>query len=169
MQAREEELVDDAARVGLIVQAVERFGQVRIRALGTSMFPAIRSGDVLHVARAAAETLSPGEIVVVRSASRIFAHRLLRRSPSGAVIVTRGDAHLHEDPPASYRDVIGRVVAIEREGRSLHVPVRLSTPRRWRGIAASVSSALWRRTVGRLPRLHPAEPGRCARDEAPQV
>jgi hypothetical protein len=147
MPVRPKELLISEAGPVVLAAAVERFGGARIRAFGCSMFPAIRSGDLLHIARIAPDTVLPGDVVVIRRDGRIFAHRVVSRSADTCGVVTRGDAHLHADPPASPHDIVGLVVAIERDGEYLRGPFHTSTFGRLRGLAMSAATTVWRRAL----------------------
>ena len=141
MQGRQEELLTAApAVVWLVADAVRRFGAVRFRAHGGSMFPAIRSGDVLTIHRCAPADTRRGDIVVMHDGERLFAHRLIEieGNGDGLQLVTRGDAHWRRDPPRAF---VGRVVAIEREGRELAAPFDCGPLDRTRGLALGQ----WRR------------------------
>jgi hypothetical protein len=137
MQGGQEEFVIAAS--DLVVDALARFGTVRFRAHGTSMAPAIRSGDVLEIERCRADELHVGDIVLVTSGERLLAHRLLRRADhdDGAVVVTRGDSHWRADAPAPLSAVLGRVTAIMRDGSSQVGPRYCSPIDRVRGLAQS--------------------------------
>jgi hypothetical protein len=148
MQAGAKDLVTAEAVPELIAECVRRFGRTRIRALGRSMFPAIRDGDVLHIERCAIEDVAIGDVVVVRMGARLIAHRAV--DARGAVgeartLVTQGDAHLHVDPPCTGAQLIGRVAGLDRDGRYLAAPFETSRPRRALGIAVTGATAAWRR------------------------
>jgi hypothetical protein len=89
------------------------------------MLPFLRSGDVLTIAPAAAAALALGDVACYTKDDALYVHRVVGRRARG--LVCRGDAlawaHL---VPA--RAVLGRVTAIERNGRRR----RLDTPHRRR-------------------------------------
>lgn len=97
---------------------------------GTSMLPVLRDGDVLRVVRTAgAEGCALGDLVVlVRPDAGLVVHRLLW---AGATHVrTRGDGSGLMDAPIRRSDVLGRVVAAERQGRDV-LPGRLERRISW--------------------------------------
>ena len=104
---------EDAVKCALFVQVISRFGKARFRAMGTSMLPGIRPGDVLYVERAPISGLAPGDIAVYLRRGRIVAHRVVQvaRQPTAAVI-TRGDALSCDDPPVHPGELLGRVTSI---------------------------------------------------------
>lgn len=90
---------------------------LRLRIRGTSMTPALRSGDMVSVHRANLADVLPGEVVVFIRKGHLVAHRVVRRavSDNGVVVVTRGDSCRHDDLPVSQDDFLGVV------GRDAHV------------------------------------------------
>lgn len=94
----------------------------RFVARGDSMHPTIRDGEAVHVERPA-EPLAVGHVVLARAKRGLTAHRIVRlRQNNGAVeIVTRGDNCLRNDPPLTREDLVGRIVAVERNGSDLRL------------------------------------------------
>jgi signal peptidase len=144
------------AATDVVDDALKRFGTVRLRALGTSMYPAIQSGDVLTARGCACDGLRAGDVVLARAHGRVIAHRVRQVSNTDgqACVVTRGDAHWRDDQPIRAQDVLGLVVAIERDGRPIQ-PQRLSISARVLGLAFNQSSGVVRRLrEAVLPRKH---------------
>ncbi len=108
----------------LVADALARFGRVRFRALGTSMAPTIRSGDILDVRRCSPDQLKVGDIALVRVSHGFFAHRLVGKygRGEGTRIVTRGDAHWRNDSPVAIAGVLGRVAGVSTTGRGGSTP-----------------------------------------------
>jgi hypothetical protein len=140
-----------SATAGLIADVLHQFGQVRLRAHGVSMFPSIRSGDVLSVARCLPGELELGDVILARDGNRLFAHRVTstHAAGDGAWIATRGDSHWRRDPLLRAADVLGRVIAVTRDGRVMDGPFRCSPADRARGLALSE----WTRVSRRARRL----------------
>lgn len=105
-------------RTELAREHLEQGNTLRVRALGASMAPLIRSGDVLHVERVT--ELVVGDVLLVEQGDDWWAHRLLDVSESGRVVL-RGDAHRQTDLPLPRDAVLGRVEAVERAGRMLRL------------------------------------------------
>jgi signal peptidase len=93
----------------------------RIRALGTSMLPAIWPGDILVIEPTPLHQLVPGDVIAVRTLSGVRVHRLVNMS--GLDWVMRGDAMPQNDPPISSDHVLGRVSEIQR-GQQVMIPSR---------------------------------------------
>jgi hypothetical protein len=100
-----------------------QIGWIPIR--GDSMWPALRSGDRARLEPArldgsalAADALVPGDVVVARVGAAFVAHRFVGRL-EGSRVLLRGDNCSAEDPPVTVSRLLGRVVAIERNGRIL--------------------------------------------------
>ncbi len=106
---------------GLAEEVVRTFGEVRLRAFGTSMVPAILPGDFVRIQRASLHEISPGEVVLFSQGDRFFVHRVIHHSvistrgtPNEPCLITRGDRLLHDDPPVVSTELVGRVVSIQR-------------------------------------------------------
>jgi hypothetical protein len=72
----------------------------------------------------------------------LAAHRVLRlrRDQAGLTLLTKGDNVTHLDPPLRGEQIIGRVLGIRREGRSMPLDTVL-----WRGVGwlMAVSALAW--------------------------
>lgn len=106
----------DRAGCELAAEALRSFGNLRLRATGTSMLPAIWPGDVLSIQSDAATEALPGDIVLSRRDGRLVAHRVVERTIRDRQVkwVTRGDSVEGNDDPVSGDDILGKVTAIER-------------------------------------------------------
>ncbi len=101
-------------------------GSVCFRVLGASMFPWVRSGDLVFVRRCAFEQASRGDVILFERGERLFVHRVLRdaridprRSGDAAenphaTLTTKGDALDREDEPVSRAEFLGRVIRVHR-------------------------------------------------------
>jgi hypothetical protein len=81
------------------------------------MLPLLRDGDEVVVRRGG--FLWPGQVLVFADAHRqVWVHRLLGYRPSGGGwrLVLKGDNAATIDPPLDPGRVLGRVVAVRREG-----------------------------------------------------
>lgn len=87
----------------------------RFRASGDSMYPAIRSGDYLHIVPCDASKLRLGEVILAMTERGLTAHRIVRiRDAEGSLSITmRGDNALRCDRPVAPEDVLGRVASVE--------------------------------------------------------
>jgi len=102
---------------------------VRFRAEGTSMHPTIRDGEAISIAAVSPDEVVRGDVVLCRHDNRVLAHRVVAVTARGAgrVFQLRGDAKAACDEPVSADGVVGRVIAIHRNGRlvGLDRPARL--------------------------------------------
>lgn len=143
----------DTAAPALLAVALRAFGTVRLRALGGSMEPAIRSRDILLVSGCRVADLRLGDIVLYARDGHLIAHRLIDvgiRADKRA-LVTRGDALWAADLPFDAGDLLGRVIAVGR--RSLfRAPAGRTRLARVRGLVTSEWTALRVRLHARLSR-----------------
>jgi signal peptidase I len=102
-------------------------GSVCFRVLGASMFPWIRSGDLVFVRKFAYEQASPGDVVVFERRGRLFVHRVIRgavaSAGAGAIqrrdLITKGDALDSQDEPVTRSEFLGRVIRVHRGDRHI--------------------------------------------------
>ena len=59
------------------------------RVFGASMFPWIRSGDLVFARRFGYEQASPGDVILFERNDRLFVHRVLRRAADGSSLITK--------------------------------------------------------------------------------
>ena len=125
--------------IELLQETLEKGNDLRFRALGSSMFPSIKSGDVITVMPVESAAICVGDVIFYRRDGRVYAHRLIRerRMDGGFLFTTRGDCLPFSDPPINPTQVFGKVVSIER-GRRI---IRLDTPfqQRWGRVLALTS------------------------------
>ena len=109
------------------------------------MYPAIREGELITVERVRASDVKLADIVLYRSQRGLIAHRVIQVSspqtePSAVgaagfslrassredtlVFRLRGDASLSCDQPVEAHRILGRVVGLERNGRSVSLASR---------------------------------------------
>jgi hypothetical protein len=99
---------------------------VSFRASGESMYPSIRDGESIAVGPVRAESIVRGDVLLCRLGERLLAHRVVSVAGCGRerILRLRGDAKRDCDAPVTAADVIGRVMSVRRDGRS----VRLAGP-----------------------------------------
>jgi hypothetical protein len=132
----------DAAGPALLSQALQAIGAVCLRAFGGSMGPAILPRDILVIAGCGIDDLQPRDVVLFTRDGRLFAHRLLEVGIRAGrrLLVTRGDAMWSADAPVDAADLLGRVVAVGRQG-VFRAPARCTPLARARGLLASECTA----------------------------
>ncbi len=92
-------------------------GALRLRVSSDSMRPLLRIGDEVVVQRVDPHTLQPGDVLVVQRRGDWITHRLVAVDDHGWH--THGDNTRYADEPASAAEIIGRVIAIERETQTI--------------------------------------------------
>jgi signal peptidase I len=87
------------------------------------MFPIIKSGDIITVNPFDTDSISVGDIIFIESENRYFAHRLIRKVHlNGALeFITRGDHLPCPDQPVIPSQVLGKVVMLERNGKTIRL------------------------------------------------
>ena len=98
-----------------IAQGVLSRGRIlRFRAEGGSMSPFIRNGDVVEVVRLKGK-INFGDIILYHSSyGNPIIHRVIQRGKES--IITKGDSVPNPDQSILSKQVLGRVVAVEKNG-----------------------------------------------------
>ena len=112
-------------KLGLAAEILSGCGAVRLKAWGVSMLPPVWPGDLLTIQSAPYGEVVPGDIVLVLRDNRFFLHRFVGQD--GFLLITKGDAMPHNDPPVAACELLGRVHGIHRGNRSF-VPSRRVSP-----------------------------------------
>jgi signal peptidase I len=133
----------------VIDEALATGTMVRFHAEGTSMYPTIRDGEAITIARVAPDDVVRGDLLLCRQGRRVIAHRLVGIATRGAIRIfeLRGDAKAACDAPVAADAVVGRIIAVHRNGRSVRLCGRAA---RLRHEARAVASSFWR-SCRRIP------------------
>lgn len=109
---------DRAVRVEpLIFELLAQGLSVEFKVTGSSMAPLIRSHDVLSVAPVITERLRCGDVIAwKRGRDSLVVHRII--SVRKRSFVTRGDAVNSPDGPIDTNQVVGKAIAVIRNGQS---------------------------------------------------
>jgi hypothetical protein len=92
---------------------------LRFRAVGSSMQPLVRDGDILLVQPLGSRPAQAGDVVLCSPApGLVLVHRVVRRldGPGGRRLTVQGDQLVRPDAEIPEAQVLGRVGAIERAG-----------------------------------------------------
>ncbi len=92
---------------------------LRFKAKGGSMSPFIRNGDVLEVVPFKGK-INIGDVVLCRSSyGNPVVHRVIHRNTES--IITKGDSVPGSDQSILSKQVLGRVVTVEKNGRYIRL------------------------------------------------
>ena len=89
---------------------------------GTSMWPIIRSGDGIVVEQISAEGIRIHDVLVFSTGGeKLVAHRLVSKEEmeGHTRYILRGDFRRGSDKPVVFQAIVGKVVAIERRGKTI--------------------------------------------------
>lgn len=112
-------VADDLQQPQTVSESISESPLLAVSVTGTSMFPALLSGDKALVRKSSLEDLSTGDIIVWSDdALNRVAHRILsiQGSSTPPLITTKGDLQLEADPPVEFDRVLGKIVAVLRDG-----------------------------------------------------
>ncbi len=92
--------------------------RMRFRAGGSSMWPTIRPGEAITVEPATATEVKSKDIVLYRTGRGVIGHRVVRIANQDGefVLLARGDADQGASEPVAAKQLLGKVVAVERYG-----------------------------------------------------
>src|SRR5439155_3850293 len=112
----------------ITAELLRRGNRVRFRAAGASMQPTIEDGELITVGPVEAAPVKRGDILLYQNARGVYVHRVVGRVKGTVPLLEgdcpldhyllRGDASVSCDAPVRLEQVIGRVVAVQRAGRS---------------------------------------------------
>ncbi len=96
---------------------------LRISTVGSSMYPVSRSGDIITVRPTRAVDVSAGDVILYNAGRRMVAHRLVskRKENNQVVLICQGDTFMRPDPSIQPEQVLGKVVAVSRNGRTIRL------------------------------------------------
>ena len=110
-------------------EILEQGALLRFRAPGNSMHPFIENGDILVVEPSNGAQAHIGDVIFYRRPDGgLIAHRLIKIDMAGGstILTTKGDSLDYFDPPLRLEQVLGRVIAVERDGRRLRLDSSLN-------------------------------------------
>ena len=134
--------------------------RLRVQVTGKSMFPFLRAGDVVTIQKVPDDAMGRGDIIFFKNSHGFpVLHRLIKkkRHIDGIVMFqTKGDALVAFDEPVREREVLGKVIKIEKMHGATGTMDMESL--QWRTINYLVTlilfakSTIWRRLLGRMKR-----------------
>jgi len=109
--------------LNLSKEILGRGSSVRIPVIGSSMYPLFRKGDNIFIEPVGIERISIGDVIVCQRGKRMVAHRLMKiyQNNERITLVTKGDTFPDFDDPIYPEEVLGKVVAVERNGRLIRL------------------------------------------------
>jgi signal peptidase I len=103
----------------LVLDPSSSTANFRLEVISGSMSPFLRPGDKVVVQQARPEAFRIGDLVVARRKGEFITHRLV--SIGKDEWYTKGDRCRHLDPPLSKDTIVGKVIEIDREGRTINL------------------------------------------------
>jgi signal peptidase I len=99
--------------------------ETRIKISGQSMHPLITDGAAVLI-KHTTEGIAPGAIIAYQRDSLIVVHRVIKikKEKDKKVFITKGDFNRHLDPPVGEDEVLGKVVEIQKEERTIDLNKR---------------------------------------------
>lgn len=112
-------MIDSYQQVSVeLVRAQARPGQTfKLRVISDSMSPLLRVDDVVVAQAIEAAAVQHGDVLVFQRGVEVITHRLIARQADRLYL--KGDNRRAADEPIESQALVGRVIAIERGGRSI--------------------------------------------------
>lgn len=107
---------------------LEKGKSIRFQAKGWSMRPFIRDGDFIVVSPVKRSSIRKGDVVFHSNAeNKIMVHRIIRKHKKNdrMTVLIKADASLGSPERVDIHNVLGKVVAIERNGREKRLDRKL--------------------------------------------
>ena len=129
-----------------------RSGQsIRFRAPGRSMYPTIREGETITVQPVAPAAVKIGDIILYHFQRGVVAHRVVsieKKRGDALLFILHADTSGAPDEPVEPSQILGKVVSVERGGRSIDLYSRRAKMQRIAHVWASRLKRWMMRSVG---------------------
>jgi len=101
----------------LVNAILEKDAKVRFRALGNSMKPFVKNGDLVTLKALSNRLPGLGDVIACPhpETKKLVVHRVIRLADGGCVV--KGDGNRHTDGFVSTEEILGILSRIERNGR----------------------------------------------------
>jgi signal peptidase I len=96
--------------------------RIRFAVTSNSMQPVLGIAEYVIAEAIPAEHIQCGDILVVQRKDDFLTHRAISRSKNGWL--TKGDNNSLPDPPTPVEQIVGRVMAVEKERRKIDLQER---------------------------------------------
>lgn len=100
----------------LIIDSLRKNGPLTIKAIGTSMWPFIREGDLVLLEESSLEKIDVGDLVVYVKPKKLdilISHRVVKKT--GKSLISKGDGWLFRYDIIRGCDLVGRLKGIIRK------------------------------------------------------
>lgn len=109
-------------KMGLIKQALGKKETIALVMQGKSMEPFLREGDYLFISKCRLQDYEFADIIAFETNATnmgLIVHRILNKR--GDYFFTKGDASLRRDPPVAFSKVLGKLITVNRNDKTLGV------------------------------------------------
>ena len=105
----------------LLRRSLREGKQPYVTVASNSMLPLLRRGDRIRLGDVVVDKLKRGDIIAYGAPAELTVHRFwgIIGQDADASLLTKGDRHLHFDPPIPAAAIIGKVTARQRNGRHI--------------------------------------------------
>ncbi|MDI6688092.1 MAG: S24 family peptidase [Desulfobacterales bacterium] len=121
-------LLSDSNLLKLSGDLLGKSRTIRFRAKGFSMRPFIQDGDLITVSPLRNSPVKVGDVVLYKTVDdQAIVHRVIRKTikNNGTVFFIKGDAAFGQSEEVDTKSILGRVTAVERNGRERNLDTKL--------------------------------------------
>lgn len=102
----------------LITEVSNKAQYIRMQAKGGSMYPFIKSGDWIKLEPLSkCPSIKKGEVILFSKEGNLYAHRVVKKR--GDFVLAKGDFSFGSEGNIPVKDVLARVVSVQRNGRDI--------------------------------------------------
>lgn len=118
-------ILDNINEINLIKESLKK-DRLRFRALGSSMFPLIRNGDLVTIKPVDPDDLSTGDIIFFEKNDSLILHRIIEEEKFKGKFTTKGDNMPICDHAVNSNEILGKLTGIERNGKIINLDTSLN-------------------------------------------
>lgn len=111
--------MNDAEKV-LLNESLKK-DRLCFKALGRSMFPLIRNGDLVTIKAVNPEKLEIGDIIFYKKDDKYLLHRLIKINHEDLLYCTKGDNLPSADLPINHEAILGILVSLKRNDHEINL------------------------------------------------
>jgi len=100
-----------------IINRISKQGYYKIKSDGNSMYPLIKSGDIIRMEKYNFNKAKVNEIILISKTNQLIAHRVIYKKDK--YLITKGDHNITADGRIKKNQIIGKVTQIKRHKTSI--------------------------------------------------
>ncbi|MDD5084855.1 MAG: signal peptidase I [Candidatus Omnitrophica bacterium] len=109
----------EETKISLLRESLDKGRSIETTVTGDSMLPFLKEKDILLVEKTSPERIGIGDIIVYEDNGGLITHRVYNKfiERNRQYFLTKGDNSLLFDLPFTNYEVVGRIIAVKRNGK----------------------------------------------------